>query len=145
MKKNLFVFFVSVFFCIDLSFAEDRNTQEFDYIRGKIEGRATVSGGWVQFHITGSVAESIYYQLPIPSEKDIGCTGGETKARDGLMCTKIVHSPDSANNDYECFLDINLKSGKLNNHTEVCPEKEQDVEWDARGNRQPRSLGSPES
>jgi hypothetical protein len=114
----------------------------FNYIHGKINGRITVSSGWTTFDITGDAAQAMYYQLSAPVVKSAGCDPhGQTKSFPGLSCTK---SGKNKNSTYECFIQVNLKKGTIGAHNMVCPDKKTDALWDSRGNKQPRSLNTPD-
>lgn len=121
-----------------ISIAEEKSDKGFDYNRGKLEGRATIAGRVAMIQITGDAAESMYYQMTSPIEKDIGCTAGRTKQFHGMSCTNYKFPGDETPH-FECWITMNLKTGNPTVAGEACPDIEyDDPYWDARGNKAPR-------
>jgi hypothetical protein len=113
------------------------STEGFDYLRGKIDGRATVTGQWATLHIEGDAAEAMYYQMSGKIEKDTGCSAGISKRRSGFLCTK-VELPKGER--FECFIDIDLKNGIIRNSVDgTCPEEDYDEYLDKKGHKFPRT------
>lgn len=123
--------------------AQEQVQEGFDYQRGKLEGRATVAGRIAFIQITGEAAESMYYQMTSPIQKNVGCTSGNTKQHYGMSCTNYKF-PGSDKPHYECWINLNLKTGNLTDAGDACPDLEyDDPYWDARGNNSPRSPDFP--
>lgn len=135
MKSIITIFLLSIV----AGHAFSQNTEGFDYRRGKIEGKATVAGRWAAFQITGDAAEAIYYQMSGTSEMDTGCSPGETKRMPGLMCTKITDTTKQSRSQFECFIDINLHKGQIEESSGMCPDDDMDASLEAKGFKFPRS------
>ena len=93
-----------------------------------IEGRGTVSQDQLaEFQIKGLVAGLMYDRLAGKIEKDTGCSSGITKRLPGLICTKSVwRSKNEWNTTFECFVNINLKTGRIENDPSggMCPDED---------------------
>ncbi|GHU07434.1 hypothetical protein FACS1894158_15700 [Betaproteobacteria bacterium] len=131
---------------------ENANYEGFDYIRGKIDGRATISSRWAKLHLTGYTAEAMYYQISAPVIDGVyssANTLGQSRGFPGLHCIKY-QLQDARRDGYECFGLINLKTGMLddaNFHEMETGDDEDEAAitawWDAQGNRRPR-VSDPE-
>jgi hypothetical protein len=98
-----------------------------------VKGRASISGQLATFQIIGDTARAMYQQMSGKNELDTGCTAGTTKRFSGFICTKNLHKGKAS---FECFVDINLKTGKVDADAGgMCPEEDFDAEMDAKGNK----------
>lgn len=99
---------------------ENKELEGFDYIRGKIDGRAIVRHGWIDLHLVSDTAESLYYQMPSSIKDNARCIIGETKSFHGFTCTKYqVYGTERF--DYECIISINFKRNLIDDHNLSCP------------------------
>jgi len=131
------VFLICSFSLLFISGAFAQAAEGFDYRRGMVQGRATVAGGRAAVQITGDAAEAMFYQMGGKAEKDTGCSRGVTKRLPGFICTKIA--TNNATPAFECFIDLNLNAGQVEENSGMCPDDETDAHLDGLGNKFPRS------
>jgi hypothetical protein len=125
--RNFMKVMLKVIVAITLSSSAFAETLEgFDYIRGKIQGQMTISEQWVKLQFTGDAAEAIYYQMRGGSEpsESIVFFPGMTKQHIGLMCSQITTKNTGKKGRFECFANINLKTGKLEKSDNICFENQ---------------------
>jgi len=132
--KMIALAFTCVFLFMSNPLLAQANSEGFDLIESKIDGRVTVAGRAARFCLSGKTAEAIYYQL-----------SGQNFV--GLSCGIFQSSPDKPAT-YQCAIDISLKKGKLNDYADqgACDESqgESDLErnrayFNSKENKFPRS------
>ncbi|MDR0672304.1 MAG: hypothetical protein LBF93_01310, partial [Zoogloeaceae bacterium] len=101
---------------------ESGELEGFDYIRGKIFGRAIAVYGWMDSCLTGDAAEAIYYQMPLSIKDNAEHTGAQMRGFRGFVCTKY-RQYDTEKHDYEYMISINLKEGVIDDHNLLCPKQ----------------------
>ncbi|MDR2093664.1 MAG: hypothetical protein LBP58_10210 [Azoarcus sp.] len=118
---------------------ETSGLEGFDLMEAKVNGRVTIAGQWARFCFSGKTAEAMYYQIPT-----------DRRSADGLACAKYpAHGKKPER--FECWLDINLKKGKIGGSIdEPCGLNQEDADiakyrahWDAKGNKAPRTPYAP--
>jgi hypothetical protein len=98
-----------------------------------------VAGWLMELQPMGEVAKLMYEWSAGAMEKNTGCSSGTTKRFPGLICTKSVwRHKGKRNAAFECFVEINLKNGKIEDGiVGMCPEEHYDSYMDAQGNKIP--------